>query len=78
MIHIKRPPVSLSVKNVKPLRLKYCNTCKHFNEGMCNKFISVNLVDGTEASVSASDARNDLSMCGVGAAHHIAKLEQKR
>jgi hypothetical protein len=43
---------------------------------MCNKFISVSLIDGTEAKVTATDARSDLSMCGVGASYYEAKPEK--
>jgi hypothetical protein len=76
MIHIKRPSLAINERTNKPLRVKFCKTCKHFTEGMCNKFISVSLIDGTEAKVTATDARSDLSMCGVGASYYEAKPEK--
>jgi hypothetical protein len=52
-----------------PYKRNYCKDCKHFSKNgeVCRLFIAVNLVNGIENTVKASEARDNVNMCGQGA-----------
>lgn len=52
-----------------PYKRNYCKDCKHFSKNgeVCRLFVSVDLVNGIEHTVKASEARDNANMCGHGA-----------
>lgn len=57
-----------------PYKRNYCKDCKHFSKNgeICKLFIEINLVNGNENVVKASEARDNVSMCGFGASYFEA------
>jgi hypothetical protein len=52
-----------------PYKRNYCKDCKHFSKNgeLCRLFVVVDLVNGNENTVKASNARDNGNMCGLGA-----------
>lgn len=52
-----------------PYKKNYCRDCKHFNKNgeVCRLFAEIDMVNGNENIVRASEARSNTSMCGFGA-----------
>ena len=65
---MSKPP-----KVVMPL----CKNCSFFKSGNCSKFVYINLVDGKESNVPATEARLNFEMCGVGASHFKQLVVQR-
>lgn len=65
-----------------PYRRTYCKNCKHFSKNgeICRLFVVIDIVNGNENIVKASEARNNVSMCGFGASYYepIDKSENKK
>lgn len=51
-----------------PYRRNYCKDCKHFSKNgeVCKLFVAIDVVNGNENVVKASEARDNVSMCGFG------------
>lgn len=50
-----------------PYKRNYCKDCKHFSKNgeICKLFVAVDLVKGIENTVKASEARDNVNMCGL-------------
>jgi len=50
-------------------RINLCVQCKHYQNKICNNFVGINLVDGQEEAILATDARYKIDLCGPGGAY---------
>lgn len=55
-----------------PYRRTYCKDCKHFSKNgeTCRLFVAIDIVNGNQNVVKASEARDNVSMCGFGASYY--------
>lgn len=61
------------LREVKKVNL--CIQCKHYQNKLCNNFVSISLIDGEESKVRAVVARRKTDLCGPGGAYFRPSIE---
>ena len=70
MLHVHKTQSTLLKRYEPGQGIRFCKTCKHYKNGLCNKFIAIDLLDGIQAHVTAYEARSSDELCGKKGIYH--------
>lgn len=70
MLHIHKTPKA-NLRHYGPQQtIKLCKTCRHYQNGLCRQFVSIDLLEGHSIPVNAFDARRSNDLCGKDGIYH--------